>query len=103
VTGGPGIVSILPESSARGVLSLVIAVWLVSLVFFGWAPLGIVWTPINAYGLFRKRRWAYISSVVYAVFSLPSCIGTPFAAYAIATLWSRARKKSRDLAAPIPS
>jgi serine/threonine protein kinase len=90
------------EGSTK-LISLVLAVWLACLVFFGWAPLGIVWTPINAYGLLRKRRWGYISSVVYAVFSLPSCVGTPFAAYALATLWSRARKKSRDFAPPLSS
>jgi serine/threonine protein kinase len=85
--------ALLADHSPTRIISLVIAVWLVLLFFVGWAPLGVIWTPINAYGLLRKRRWAYISTVVYAVFSLLTCVGTPFAAYALATLWSRARKK----------
>src|SRR5262249_22793230 len=81
------------DPSPTRIVSFVIAVWLILLFFVGWAPLGVLWTPINAYGLLRKKRWAYISTVVYAVFSLLTCVGTPFAAYALATLWSRARKK----------
>ena len=49
-------------------LSTVIALWLAALFFFGWGPIGVLWTPINAYGLFRKRRWALTSTLVYLGF-----------------------------------
>ncbi len=85
------------EDAHRYAISTVLAYWLGSLFFFGWAPLGVVWASLNAYGLFRKRRWSITSTLIYAFFSLPTWLGTPAALYAIATLWPL-RKKNRDLA-----
>jgi len=50
------------------------------------APLGLLWVPINAYGLVRRRPWGRISSLVYAVFALPTCFGTLYGVYAIYSL-----------------
>jgi serine/threonine protein kinase len=75
-------------------LSTVIALWLAALFFFGWGPIGVLWTPINAYGLFRKRRWALTSTLVYSAFSLFTCIGTPFAVYAVVSLWPLRRNRA---------
>lgn len=75
-----------------------IALLVTVLAVVGWGPVGMVWTPINAYGLLRGRRWAMTSTLVYWVMSLPTCIATPLAIYGI---WSlrRLRNKKRDPAA----
>jgi len=85
-----------PPAEARHYLATVVAVWLGALFFFGWAPLGVFWAPINAYGLLRRRRWALGSTMIYAVFSLWTCIGTPFAVYALLSLWPLRKKNKRD-------
>jgi predicted Ser/Thr protein kinase len=83
-----------PDEARLHYISTVIAVWLAALFFFGWAPLGIFWTPINAYGLFRRRRWALRSTLIYAGFSIWTCLGTPFALYALSSLWPLRKNKS---------
>ena len=83
-----------PDEARLHYISTVIAVWLGALFFFGWAPLGIFWTPINAYGLLRRRRWALRSTMIYAGYSIWTCIGTPFAIYAFASLWPLRKNKS---------
>jgi len=86
----------LPEGELRlRYVSTVIAVWLAALFFFGWAPLGVVWTPVNAYGLLRRRRWALTSTLIYAGYSLLTCIGTPAAIYALLTLWPLRKADSK--------
>jgi len=71
-----------------------IVVWLAALFFLGWAPLGVFWTPINAYGLLRRRRWALRSTMIYAGYSIWTCVGTPFALYALMTLWPLRKNKN---------
>jgi serine/threonine protein kinase len=83
-----------PDEARLHYISTVIAVWLAALFFFGWAPLGIFWTPINAYGLLRKRRWALGSTMIYAGYSVWTCIGTPFAIYALLSLWPLRKNKN---------
>ncbi len=51
------------DAGVHGV-SMVLAVWLTALFLLGWAPLGVIWTPINAYGLFRRRKWAVTSTLI---------------------------------------
>jgi len=51
-----------------------------------WVPLGAVWAPVNAWGLYKKKRWARVSTVVYAILGLATCIGTPYSAYALISL-----------------
>jgi serine/threonine protein kinase len=83
-----------PDEARLHYISTVIAVWLAALFFFGWAPLGIFWTPINAYGLLRRRRWALGSTMIYAGYSLWTCIGTPFAIYTLLSLWPLRKNKN---------
>ncbi len=92
---------LLPESAPRAeavndatdILASVLATWLIGAFLTGWAPLGLVWTPLNAYGLFRGRRWAYRTTAIYALVAIPSIVGTPFAIYAMGTLWRKAFPK----------
>jgi serine/threonine protein kinase len=88
--------TIPPQDTSSGVV-LALSVWMALLLFSGWLPLGIPWTAVNAVGLWRGRRWALWSTLIYAFVAIPTCLGTPYAVYAIFSLWSRARKKKRDL------
>ena len=81
------------EAGLRWAVTLIV-VWLAALFFLGWAPLGVFWTPINAYGLFRRRRWALRSTMIYAGYSIWTCVGTPFALYALLSLWPLRKNKN---------
>ncbi len=61
-----------------------------------WTPLGLLWAPVNAWGIATKKRWARISTIVYAASGLLTCVGTPYAAYALATLLRRDMKRAFD-------
>ena len=54
-----------------------------------WSGTGIVWAPINAWGLFKKRGWARKSTMVYYVVSLFTCCCIPLGLFG---LWSLTRK-----------
>jgi hypothetical protein len=58
------------------------------------ALIGMVWTPINAWGLFKRKRWARISSVAYWAVTLLTCACIPLGAYGI---WSLSRRDVRAL------
>ena len=66
--------------------------WLAVLFFSGWGPIGVIWTPINAYGLLRKRRWAVTSTLIYSAFASLTCLATPPAIVALVTLWDLRKK-----------
>lgn len=51
-----------------------------------WIPLGMIWAPINAWGIATKKKWARASTIIYAVFGLITCVGTPYSAYALISL-----------------
>ncbi len=59
-----------------------------------WLPAGVVWAPLNAYGLFRRRPWARVSSIVYAAIGLFSCFGTMYSVYALYSLTRPSVKKA---------
>jgi hypothetical protein len=59
------------------------ALVLVSLL---WIPLGIFWAPLNAWGLHKRASWARVSTLVYAGVGALTCIGTPYAIYALYSL-----------------
>jgi hypothetical protein len=61
---------------------------------FVWGPLGLFWAPINAIGLMERKRWALFSTLIFAGVSLFTCVGTPWALYA---LWSLTRPRVRSL------
>ena len=81
-----------PTHPGTEILGTIIVGWLMLLFFSGWAPAGIIWAPLNAYGLFRKRRWAVTSSLVYSAIAALTCFGTPAAIYGLATLWPLRKK-----------
>ena len=62
-------------------------------VFLVWGALGAFAAPVAAFGLVRRRRWAYLYCFVYAVASLPTVLGTPLAIIAFHVL-SRAEVKA---------
>jgi DNA-directed RNA polymerase subunit RPC12/RpoP len=65
-----------------------------------WSAVGLVWTPLNAWGLWKRRPWARTSTLVYWIGSLFTCCCVPFGAYGI---WSLLREDVRDLAgSPAP-
>lgn len=66
-------------------------------VIGGWSLIGLVWTPINAWGLWKKRPWARTSTLVYWIGSLFTCCCVPFGAYGI---WSLLREDVRAFSRP---
>lgn len=51
-----------------------------------WVMLGVLWAPLNAIGLWRRRPWARVSTLLYAGFTGFSILGLPYAGYAIYSL-----------------
>jgi hypothetical protein len=68
--------------------------WAVSLV---WALAGLVWAPMNAWGLSKKRPWARTSTLVYWGFASILCCCLPGGGYGI---WSLLRPDVRALFPP---
>ncbi len=64
-----------------------VGLWAVFIVA-GFTFAGLLWTPVNAWGLHRRRRWARGSTMLYAVLLACTCAGIPFAGY---ILWSLTR------------
>jgi len=81
------VASATPDASALDSGAAVAA-----LVLLGWIPMGLIGAPINAVGLLLRKGWARLGTLVYALLSLPTCIGTPFAIYA---LWTMTRPSVR--------
>jgi hypothetical protein len=54
-----------------------------ALVVVSGAPLGLVWAPLNALGLWRRWGWARRSTMIYGAFAILSCFGPPYGIYAI--------------------
>lgn len=51
-----------------------------------WAAVGLVWTPLNAYGLWKRRAWARSSTSAYWMLSLLTLCWAPFAIYGLIAL-----------------
>ena len=54
-----------------------------------WSAVGLVWAPLNLWGLHRRARWARTSTVAYWSVSLFTCCCLPFGAYGIYALLRR--------------
>lgn len=52
----------------------------------GFLLFGTFWAPINAFGLWKRQRWARRSTLAYAAVASVTCIGIPYAVYAFTTL-----------------
>jgi serine/threonine protein kinase len=55
-------------------------------IFFTWAPIGVPLALVSAFGVARHRSWAYVTTWIYAVISIPSCLGTAFSVFAFYVL-----------------
>ncbi len=55
---------------------------------------GVVWTPLNAVGLYKRRPWARKSTIAYWIMGLPLCCCFPTGLYG---LWSLTRPGVRNL------
>ena len=60
----------------------------VALALYGaaWVCLGLLWAPLNAFGLWRRKAWARVSTLSYAGFTGATVLGLPYSAYAIYSL-----------------
>jgi serine/threonine protein kinase len=83
-----------PAGEAGPLLTGVVTLMFVgALVVFAGAPLGVVWAPLNALGLWRRWGWARRSTMIYGALAILSCFGLPYGIYAI---WSLHRPGVRD-------
>jgi len=68
-----------------------------------WAVAGLVWTPMNARGLWKREPWARTSTLYYWIASIPLCCCIPTGLYGI---WSMRRPTTRalfeDAETPLP-
>ena len=48
----------------------------------GWVLIGIPFSAFCAWGLARRKRWAYVATSIYAITAAVSLIGLPYAAFA---------------------
>jgi hypothetical protein len=58
-----------------------------------WSVLGLFWTPINAWGLWKRRPWARATTIAYYVASILGCCCLPLGIYG---LWSMGRRDVGD-------
>jgi hypothetical protein len=52
-------------------------------VWKAWVIAGVVWTPLNAWGLYRRRSWARTSTLAYWWMSIPLCCCIPLGVFGI--------------------
>ena len=69
------------EDPDEGLISLAYAC-----ILLLWGPLGAVLAPVSAFGLWRGKRWAVASAMLYAVLAAPTVFLTPYAVYAFVSL-----------------
>ncbi|MCL2823629.1 MAG: hypothetical protein FWD57_06530 [Polyangiaceae bacterium] len=51
-----------------------------------WSVVGLVWTPLNAYGLGSRRPWAQASTSAYWFLSCATGVLLPFSIYGLLSL-----------------
>jgi eukaryotic-like serine/threonine-protein kinase len=91
--GAETVVSSPVAASSGDGSALTGAVFLVILsAFLLFLSAGLVWAPINALGLWRRKPWARRSTLWYALLGISSCVGIPYAIYAV---WSLRRSDVR--------
>jgi eukaryotic-like serine/threonine-protein kinase len=76
-----------PTSSGEGgVESWAIAMVLGMLLVLGFSFAGVFWAPLNLVGLWRRRPWARMSTLIYGIAALFTVLGIPYGIYAIYSL-----------------
>jgi len=73
-------------TSPEGRLDQVVTWWVSGAFVTGWLPLGTLLAAAGAVGMAKRKRWAWALAIIYAVVSLPTCMGTPYALFALITL-----------------
>jgi len=51
-----------------------------------WGVAGMIWTPLNAFGLWNRRPWSRSSTSAYWFLSLLTICGIPFSIYGLISL-----------------
>lgn len=74
-----------PEDEPFTSYALAYALW----IFFGWPCLSVLVAPVAAIAVAQRRRWGYFVVAFYALASLPTVLGTPFAVFAAYVLSRR--------------
>lgn len=64
-------------------------------VMIAWMAIGLVWTPVNAWGLLAGKPWARKSVIAYCALAIPTGCCMPFGAYG---LYAMHRKDVREAA-----
>ena len=83
---GPFAGDAIDQSKRAGNLITIIAI-------AAWSSVGLVWTPINAFGLANRRQWARAGASSYWFLSLVTIVLIPFSVYG---LWSLGRADVRE-------
>jgi hypothetical protein len=75
------------DVSAYGRFDAFVSALFGMLLVTGWLPLGIPVTLAGAWGVAKRKSWAYVVVTLYAFLSLVTVVGTPYALFALATLF----------------
>jgi hypothetical protein len=68
-----------------------------------WSAVGIVWTPLNAYGLWNRRPWARSSTSAYWLLSVVTVCLIPFSLYGLLSLGRADVREALEQDTPEPS
>ena len=63
---------------------------------WAWLVVGLVWTPLNARGLWQRRAWARRSTLAYWATPLAWCCCIPLPVWSLVTLTRPAMKRILD-------
>jgi hypothetical protein len=74
------------DTSAPGRFEQLLSWWLGLFVISGIGPAGIPVTAAAAWAMAKRKRWAYPLTAAYAVVAALTCVGTPYALFALFTL-----------------
>ena len=75
-----------PSADPAEAAGEVVGHWIAIVMLPIWSVVGLVWAPLNAYGLWKLRPWARTSTMAYWIMSIFSCCCSPFGLYGLITL-----------------
>lgn len=88
-----------PDDPSRGSLLAGFFTVVGLLLWIAFVVFGTVWAPLNAWGLSKRHPWARTSTLAYAALGALTCVGVPYAVYAVwsltkpAAVWAFTRPK----------